>query len=376
MARIFMTSCLAIACLTCTSTGIAQTRDWVEEGDGAYETASFWSGANVPDTAAESARFSLNLTYDVNVNGDYTVGSLLGHGGNVTLAFRRPSVTESSLTYTATNLLIEPALGGTAQLALLGGITQVSGNTFIGQNSSIGLVEQSTLRLLDAQLISASATLGRGAFSLGRVVVDENSVWGVTGQLLVGDSGDAEIEVQAGADTNCQFTICVTAPIKGVLNSGSAVLANSANADVTADIYGHWVSGDLTVGNAGDASIRLLGKQTHVGPPPPFGNNYSTVGTMSSDDVVIGALAGSRGNVHLDGSEAPLFSEWDIAGSLAVAGTMSAAGGEGILDIELGNDVSVGTNFRIWPGGTLGLAKGSLLAVGGAASYRELSNLR
>ena len=142
--------------ISCVARG--QTREWLEPGGGAYGSASLWSGADVPDTAAESARFAQNLTYTVSVNANYTVGSLLGHGGNVTMAFSPPSGFNSRKTYDTTNLLMDPALaGGTADLWLADGDVSASGNTYIGQNTSPGPMETSRLHLLSTQLDSTSA---------------------------------------------------------------------------------------------------------------------------------------------------------------------------------------------------------------------------
>jgi hypothetical protein len=69
----------------------------------------------------------------------------------------------------------------------------------------------------------------------------------------------------------------------------------------------------------------------------------------------------------LNGVESALHSDWDITGSLAIGGTAAAAGGQGTLDIEFGNDVSVGSNLRMWSSGTLALAKGAQFAVMGNA---------
>ena len=349
--------------ISCVAWG--QTREWLEPGGGAYGSASLWSGADVPDTAAESARFAQQLAYTVSVNGNYTVGSLLGHGGNVTMAFAPPSGFNPRKTYDTTNLLMDPSLaGGTADLWLTDGDVSASGNTYIGQNTTLGPIATSRLHLLSTQLDSAGATLGRGTWSAGKVEVDDRSLWILSAPLIVGDAGDAEFEIQASARNICNIFGCIAQGTKGGVSSANAILANAAGSDASANIYGNWATGDLTVGNAGRAEITLLGKATQLG-TSPFINTYYTGGAMDSSNVSIAALGGSSGRVHLDSS--PLFGDWDITGSLAIGGTAGAVGGQGTLDIEFGNDVSVGSNLRMWSTGTLALAKGAIFAVTGNA---------
>lgn len=340
---------------------LAQIRDWNLAGGGAYANAAAWNGADIPDTAAETARFRLNSTYTVDVASDYTVGDLLAQErGNVTLAFSPPSTFVPRKIYNATNLILDPTAGGGVDLSFSIGVVNVSGNTFVGQNSSFG---QANLNLLNQNLNTASASVAPGANSAGRVVIDDASRWNMTGPLILGGAGDAELEIQAFARTGCALTICVTSPSQGVLTSTATTLADAASSNVVATNYGVWNTGDFTVGGAGSAEVTLLGKTVGAFP------GYPSAGTLDSANVSIGAQAGSSGTVHMAGW-APftnLFSDWDVTGSLVVGGTPTQTGGAGRLDIELGNDVSVGTTFRVWPTGTLALSKGAILNVTGTA---------
>ena len=194
--------------------------------------------------------------------------------------------------------------------------------------------------------------------------MDDLSLWNVSGPLIVGDAGDAVFEIQASARNICNIFACLKQGTKGAVSSASTILANAAGSVATANIFGNWATGDLTVGNAGRAEITLLGKATQLG-TSPFINTYYTGGVMDSANVSIAALSGSTGRVHLDSS--PLYGDWDITGSLAIGGTAAAVGGQGTLDIEFGNDVSVGSNLRMWSTATLALAKGAIFAVTGNA---------
>jgi hypothetical protein len=341
-------------------TTLAQLRDWNSAGGGAYGNAAAWSDANVPDTAAETARFRLNSTYTVDVTADYTVGDLLAQErGNVTFAFSPPSTFVPRKNYNATNLILDPTAGGGVDLSFTSGNVNVSGNTFVGQNSSFG---QANLHLLSANLNTAGATVAHGASSAARVVIDDVSVWNATGPLVLGGAGDAELEIQASARTSC-FVVCITTPRQGVLASTATILADAASSNVVATNFGVWNTGDFTVGNAGSAEITLMGKTVGVFP------GYPSAGTLDSTNVSIGAQAGSSGTVHMAGWAffSNLYSDWDVTGSLVVGGTPTQTGGTGRLDIELGNDVSVGTTFRMWSTGTLALSKGAILNVTGTA---------
>lgn len=211
-------------------------------------------------------------------------------------------------------------------------------------------------------LDTAGATVGQGPDVAGRIVIDDISRWTASGPFILGGAGDAILEIESFARTSC-FIACVTSPTQGALISPSTILADSASSNVVVTNYGVWNTGDFTVGKAGTAEITLLGRSVGVFPI------YPSAGKIESTNVSIGALAGSSGIVNMAGQapSTPLFSNWNITGSLVLGGTPTTAGGLGRLDIELGNSVAVATTLRVWAGGTLSLAKGAILTVGGNA---------
>ena len=88
--------------------------------------------------------------------------------------------------------------------------------------------------------------------------------------------------------------------------------------------------------------------------------NIQDGGSVSNTLAVIAESSGSEGNVTVGGAG----SSWVNSSDLYVAGSSTAAGGEGILNIEDDGTVQVDGNLKIWSDGTVNLDGGTLTANG------------
>ena len=136
------------------------------------------------------------------------------------------------------------------------------------------------------------------------------------------------------------------------------MLGQSAGANGRADVAGIWQTGDLVVGDAGIGQVNVMA--TGGGP------STQSRGQLQSSAASIAAQPGSTGIVNVAGSipvgspiPTLLGTQWNIAGSLAIGGSVGAAGGAGRLALGAHNGVTVGSNLRIWPGGSLAIEASS-----------------
>ena len=157
-----------------------------------------------------------------------------------------------------------------------------------------------------------------------------------------------------------------TFPAQSRATTAAATLGQSVGGNGTANIAGVWSTGNLIVGNAGAGVVNLLGTVTTV--PFPIGS----IGQLTSANASIAAQPGSTGNVNVNAivlnGLSVISSDWNVTGSLALGGTSGAAGGAGTVLIGPVNSVTVGSNLKVWPGGTIALAQGGTFNITGAAN--------
>jgi hypothetical protein len=340
----------------------AQTHIWNNANGGLYATPSNWIPNGVPDAANENAQFGLNATYDVLLNTDTTVGSLIVRRGDVTLTLGTTGLFGQEFLYSSTNLNLSSNLLATgATLRLANGNLEATASTIVSAEFAVGL---STLQLSNAQMTTGAATIGGGADATGRLVVNELSSWSVVNSTVLGGSGDATFEIQSGFRSSGIGSATLYFPAQGVATQAGVVMAQSFASDATATIDGIWNTGDLVVGDAGRASVSVRANFR----TSPNGINVSSAGRITSGTVSIAAQPGSAGFVTVAGTALGLFSEWTTAGNLNIGGTAAAAGGTGELAIGFENKVSVGGGLKMWPGATLTRTDSSQLAVSGTAN--------
>jgi hypothetical protein len=105
----------------------------------------------------------------------------------------------------------------------------------------------------------------------------------VSGATVIGGVGDAVLEVNANAR---QGLFTGWAATQGVAANNDVVMAENSTSVATATIHGIWDTGNLVVGNAGHATVNVLGTQISQ-------LNSNSVGRLTSDTVDIAAEPGS-----------------------------------------------------------------------------------
>jgi hypothetical protein len=219
----------------------------------------------------------------------------------------------------------------------------------------------------EGSLTTAGAQLGANASGEGEIQIDPESSWTSTAATVLGGTGHARLKIKAGMETVNQFGTTFYFPARGAANTTSTVLGRDPFGGGVATVSGFWQTGDLVVGNQGSGDITckatsLFSKFTNV----------SSVGALSSGEVLLAAQPGSTGTVTI--AESTITSSgmqacsWAVAGSLALGGTTSAAGGVGKLVLGGFNTVSVGGNWTMWPGGDLDLTAGGTVSITGSAA--------
>jgi T5SS/PEP-CTERM-associated repeat protein/autotransporter-associated beta strand protein len=235
-------------------------------------------------------------------------------------------------------------------------------------------------------LSSGSAVLGQLAGTSGTVVLTgmaypRNSQWINDGDLRVGAAGTGSIAVSAG----------------GWLRTNTTTLGEQAGSSGVVSVLGaqsHWTnSADLIVGSAGTGTVdigqgaELTTFRGHIGflagshgqvSVDGAGSSWRAAGSMfignaGSGELIVanGGRASTAGNAYL-GVNAGAYgsalvtgagSTWNIntAGTtLAIGGSLTAAGGTGVLSIGDGAVVNA-PNTRIYDTGSLFLRNGGTL---------------
>lgn len=300
--------------------------EWNKPGGGNYAVNANWTPSGIPNASNEAAHFGLNSSYNVQLPAsDVTVSSLEVAQGNVGLVFASPPSGTPPYTYTANGGL---TIGSTGQSGLL-----LSGS---------------------GSLTTGPTTFGVSAGANGLLELNTSTLWS-GGATVIGASGDGRLDLKRDASAT----------------TAGAVLGQGAAGSGSVDIRGIWNSGNLIVGDAGDGVVNILATQVQTLPIPP---RAGAAGRLNSGAVSIAAQSGSSGIVNLNGfvfpqaTFPPINGKWNIAGSLAVGGGATTPGGVGRINIASGNIVEVGSDLKVWPGGTLSLFETTDLTVAGAAN--------
>lgn len=162
-----------------------------------------------------------------------------------------------------------------------------------------------TLLVKDGALLKSNSGI-IGHFSLGAAIVDgQNAEWRVANYLSVGDAGTGSLKVQNQAMVSVGLTASIGSASQGavIVDGAQSILRIGQELNV-----GYGARGDLTVSNGG----RVVSDAT----------------TLSG---TVGAGAGGRGFVTIDGPA----SAWINAGTLQLG-----LGGEGTMTLRNGGGVS------------------------------------
>lgn len=132
-------SCAMSAALLAASAGRAQVIEWDNAAGGNWSAAANWSPMNVPDTAAETARFSLAGTYTVNQDGSFTIGAIDAANPNVTVIVNNGNNLQLATgTMMNNGLVIVNSGGGSASFILFNASGNISGSGRIVLSGNTG----------------------------------------------------------------------------------------------------------------------------------------------------------------------------------------------------------------------------------------------
>jgi hypothetical protein len=325
---------------------------WTNSAGGDYSHSANWLPNGVPSTTNDGAGFDLNSTYTVSLPGAYTVGSLIVDDGNVTY---QPT---GSFVYTTDTLSVDSPVDGNSSFA-------VEGDMHVNDGMNIGSSGDAAMSVNDGTLTSSGTELGVGVGSMGHLTIGAFDNWTNTANpVVIGDVGNGHLDLAA----SFTYSFFNFYPKKSIATTSATDMARTSTASGTATIYGDWQTGDLTVGDAGQATVDVLGTYLVT----EQGINVSSVGTLESSMANVGAQSGSSGAVNITGLEYTnsgyAASSWNITSGLALGGTSTTSGGNGTLTVGVMDTVTVGTDLKMWSGGALDVYEDAILTIDGTAN--------
>lgn len=252
---------------------------------------------------------------------------------------------------------------------------------------TVGNNGAANLTIADGGVVNATGGLAiaNAATSVGKTVVNGNgSVLNVAGALNVSGLGSGTLTVAAGGSIYATGALSLNdpagAPVSTLnLNGGSITAAGFTRNG--ASVF-NWTDGTLwvnggTFSNSGanftingsdldDSPILRLaaGAQATAANLPNLSVGTNRQGTvivsggsnLQTTTASFGTLDGGTGKLHVEGNN----STFATTGDLGVGGTTAAAGGLGDMTVGPGGTVAVGGTLRLWSGGTLNMAGGTL----------------
>ena len=286
-----------------------------------FFNAANWNVGSTPPGGADVALFGAGAHTAV---GDGAVGQLIDLG-----------------TTTLTGDVTAQGIDGVALLVDSGGALALAGGALFTaqQQATVGGAGQGLLTLMGGALaltgtLPNALVIGQTAGSNGTVLNLEQIA--ANGAVVVGAGGTGTLELLGVAAS---------------VTDGAADIGQLAGAQGNAIVNGgEWMtSGQLTVGDAGTGSLLIDGMDN------------GTTGQATAFDATVGARAGSRGSITLDGGEMLVANAAATSSALAVG-----AGGAGMLEIENGSEVAVGA-AQATIANTTNVTDTGLLTVGGTA---------
>lgn len=220
-------------------------------------------------------------------------------------------------------------------------LSRLSTDTLIVGNEGQGQVDIATTGLLR----SRDTTVGSAFTGVGLVRMNEDTMWNVDGQFVIGDEGSGDVVLN-------QFSqISAVADPNGGPDPNVAVVGNAATGlgSVTLNDSSHFfLDRGLTVGREGMGTVVLNGASRLF-----TGNT-----TDGEGDSTVGSADGSTGHVTLNGT-----SRWDVRGNLNIA---VAPGGDPNTSSALGT-VSVNDSafMQVDPESDIIIGKRGELNLGG-----------
>jgi hypothetical protein len=339
---------------------------WIDPNGGELGDGTKWD-VGVSPGADDFVWFTLPDSYDVWMDDSYTYDRMMVDGSDVTLDLNGFTLfLDGMADYNCSTIIGDEAFGG---LSVSGGEIH-SGDVFLGRNSNLseGRLNLSGPETIWTCLINDgwhgffAATGGdasvrvtddaqlrhghgqSGIYGKATYEIDgRESEWYVDGQFQMSVYGDTFVTLSNGARLRI-------AKLETALFPGSTATLNvtGVSHETELAIENWWDEIPFYLGRGGKAEVNLTGSKL-----------------FCSGNMVIGEEGSGRGQLTLQSGS------WaDIAGTLAVGGSLDRPGGEGLLylysDWGTGqySDFSCawepGDSLRVWPKGTVRVDGGQI----------------
>jgi T5SS/PEP-CTERM-associated repeat protein len=267
----------------------------------------------------------LNLTGNgstLTFNGDVTVGK---SGTGVFSVASDAHFSGTSMTLASGTGFGGSSTGGSGSLDISGG-SSVS----LSQDITIGKYGSGTIALTGSSFLSSQGdvTLGSQPGTQGTAVVDSGSSWSTAGSFTIGSEGSGTVTIKGGSSLMADGDALT-------IGKGGGAGTLTATDQKTQVQY----AGDLIIGKESDGTFNIQ-------------NGAVAQATASgTGDVYLAETSGINGNLNIDGSTSSLS-----AVNMVVGGTSSKSGGDGVVDLTDGGQMTVAKALTMWKNGSLNLA--------------------
>jgi T5SS/PEP-CTERM-associated repeat protein len=246
---------------------------------------------------------------------------------------------------------------------------------------------------------TGNATIANGAASLSKAIVSgAGSAWNISGSLNIAGSGTGTLNIDSDASLAATGALTIGDPAGtqvGTLNFNGGTISAGSFTRVGASAF-NWTDGTLLINggafNNGGANLVINGSALDDLPALRLSSGATsavaqlpnlTIGSdrqgalivsggsnFQTTTAALGGADGGSGSLHVEG----LGSTFSTTGDLGVGGTTAAAGGLGGVTLGPGGTVTANGTLRLWGGGSINIAGGTLrfntlAANGGKTSF-------
>ena len=267
----------------------------------------------------------LNLTGNgstLTFNGDVTVGK---SGTGVFSVASDAHFSGTSMTLASGTGFGGSSTGGSGSLDISGGSSVI-----LSQDITIGKYGTGSIALAGSSFLSSQGdvTLGSQPGTQGTAVVDSGSSWSTAGSFTIGSQGSGTVTIKGGSSLMADGDALT-------IGKGGGAGTLTATDQSTQVQY----AGDLIIGKESDGTFNIQ-------------NGAVAQATASgTGDVYLAETSGINGNLNIDGSTSSLS-----AANMVVGGTSSKSGGDGVVNLTGGGQMTVAKALTMWKNGSLNLA--------------------
>ena len=261
-------------------------------------------------------------------------GSTLTFNGDVTVGKSGTGVfsVASDAHFSATSMTLASGTGFGGSSTGGGGSLDISGGSSVSlsQDITIGKYGSGTIALTGSSFLSSQGdvTLGSQPGTQGTAVVDSGSSWSTAGSFTIGSEGSGTVTIKGGSSLMADGDALT-------IGKGGGAGTLTATDQKTQVQY----AGDLIIGKESDGTFNIQ-------------NGAVAQATASgTGDVYLAETSGINGNLNIDGSTSSLS-----AVNMVVGGTSSKSGGDGVVNLTGGGQMTVAKALTMWKNGSLNLA--------------------